>query len=391
MPANPIELLQHLIAIPSVNPACGENNPDICGESRFTDFLERTLRHFGLDTRRQTIEPGRDNLFAKLPAGPNASPGHVLLLEAHQDTVSVEGMTIDPFVSTVRDGRVYGRGACDVKGGLAAVLAAVTRLAQERPATMPAIVVACTVNEEAGFSGAQGVAEGLRGPLASFLPGMPTACIVTEPTELVPVVAHRGVVRWRSHTSGRAAHSSEPSHGDNAIYKMARLVMALQSYAEVTLPQSPSDPFCGGATLSVGTIQGGTGVNTVPDSATIEIDHRPLPHEDPLQACRNVQAFLANRSDLPFEVRHDPPHLCVGGLNSEYNGELAARLMAAGAAGPPVGVAYSTNATAYAAVGIPTLVFGPGSIAQAHTADEWIAIEQLQAAVEILLRVCGAM
>ncbi|MCE9552700.1 MAG: M20 family metallopeptidase [Planctomycetes bacterium] len=389
MLTNPVELLEQLIAIPSVNPACGVFRPEICGETRLTEFLERTLRQFRLETMRQPIEPGRDNLLAKLPAGPDAKPGTVLLLEAHQDTVSIEGMTVDPFIPTVRDGRVFGRGACDVKGGLAAVLAAVARLAQERPPNMPAIVVACTVNEEAGFSGAQGLAEGLRGPLASFLPGMPTACIVAEPTELVPVVAHRGVVRWRSHTTGRAAHSSEPSHGDNAIYKMARLVTALQTYAEVTLPQSHPDPFCGGATLSVGTIQGGSGVNTVPDSATIEIDHRTLPQEDPRNACRKVQAFLANRSDLPFEVRHDPPHLCVGGLNSQDNGDLAAQLIAAGAAGPPVGVAYSTNATAYAAVGIPTLVFGPGSIAQAHTADEWIAIEQLHAAVEILVRLGG--
>lgn len=386
MTTNPVELLQQLIVIPSVNPSCGVTNPEICGESRLTAFLERTLRQFGLETLRQPIEPGRDNLLARLPAGPEANPGSILLLEAHQDTVSVEGMSVDPFVPTVRDGRVYGRGACDVKGGLAAILAAVARLAQLRPRNMPAIIVACTVNEEAGFSGAQGLAEGLRGPLSSFLPGMPTACIVAEPTELVPVVAHRGVVRWRCHTTGRAAHSSEPSHGDNAIYKMARLVTALQSYAEVTLPQSPPDPFCGGATLSVGTIQGGTGVNTVPDSATIEIDHRTLPQEDSLDAWRNVQEYLVNRSDLQFAVRHDPPHLCVGGLTSEHNGDLASRLMSAGATGPPIGVAYSTNATAYTAVGIPTLVFGPGSIAQAHTADEWIAIEQLQAAVEILVR-----
>jgi acetylornithine deacetylase len=254
---------------------------------------------------------------------------------------------------------------------------------------MPAIVVACTVNEEAGFSGALGLADGIARSLASFLPGRPTACIVTEPTELTPVVAHKGVVRWRCHTTGKAAHSSEPARGDNAIYKMAQVVTALEHYVDVTLGQSPADPFCGGATLSVGTIHGGTGVNTVPDSATIDIDFRTLPAEDPQQAWRDVQAFLRARSELSFPVTHDPPHLEVAGLAAEKNGPLAARLIAAGAVAPPIGVAFSTNATAYAAAGIPTVVFGPGSIQQAHTADEWIAVEQLEAAVEILLRLAG--
>ena len=386
MPIDPIILLQQLIAIPSVNPACGDGDPSVSSEGRLTDFIKQILEGIGLRTLRQPIEPGRDNLLAWLPAGPDADRHEVLMLEAHQDTVSAEGMTIDPFRAAVRNGRVYGRGACDVKGGLAAMIAAVSRLSQQRPPRMPAIIVACTVNEEAGFSGAQGLADGLRGALVSMLPGPPIACIVFEPTDLAPVVAHRGVVRWRCHTAGRAVHSSEPQLGDNAIYKMARIVTALQIYAEVTLQQSPADPFCGGPTLSVGTIHGGTGVNTVPDSATIEIDHRTLPCDDPQQAWSNVQSYLAAQIRPHVDARHDPPHLAVPGLTAEYNAPLATRLIAAGATGPPVGVAYSTNATAYAAAGIPTLVFGPGSIQQAHTADEWIAVEQLQAAVEILVR-----
>jgi acetylornithine deacetylase len=251
---------------------------------------------------------------------------------------------------------------------------------------MPAVVVACTVNEEAGFSGAEGLARGLSGELASFLPGIPTACIVTEPTNLAPVVAHKGVVRWRCHTAGRAAHSSDPEAGENAIYKMARVVSALESYVATTLRQAPADPHCGGPTLSVGTFHGGTGVNTVPQFATIDIDLRLLPSDDPQRAWLAVQDFLVARPELNFPIRHDPPHLAVAGVTSEHNGPLAARLMAAGGSGPPIGVAYSTNATAYAAAGIPTVVFGPGSIAQAHTADEWIAVEQLNAAVEILYR-----
>jgi len=388
MLTDPLEVLGRLIAIPSVNPACG-GPAAYQGEARLTDFVEQMLREIGLKTVRQPIEPQRENLLALLPSKPAASRKEVLLLEAHLDTVSAEGMTIDPFAAEVRNGRVYGRGACDVKGGLAAMVASVARLAAERPPAMPDIVIACTVNEEAGFSGAQGLAAGLRGELASFLPSLPTACIVTEPTDLRPVVGHKGVVRWRCHTTGQAAHSSEPARGENAIYRMARVVTALESYANETLARMPTDPFCGGATLSVGTITGGTGVNTVPDQATIDIDLRTLPSEDPLDACRAVQSFLAARPELNFEIQHDPPHLCVGGLASEQNQSLAQQLIAAGATGPPLGVAYSTNATAYAAVGIPTVVFGPGSITQAHTADEWIAIEELNAAVEILIRLAS--
>lgn len=388
MPADPLEILRQLISIPSVNPACG-GPQGLHGEARLTDFLEHYLSGLGLRTLRQPIEPRRDNLLALLPAGPSAASKQLLLLEAHQDTVSTEGMTVAPFAAEVRGGKMYGRGACDVKGGLAVFLAAVARLTAAPPPSMPALVLACTVNEEAGFSGAQGLAAGFHGELVSFLPAAPTACIVAEPTDLRPVVAHKGVVRWRCHTTGRAAHSSEPQRGENAIYRMARVVRALENYANDTLLRLPPDPFCGGATLSVGTIAGGSGVNTVPDHATIEIDLRTLPGDDPLDAWREAQSYLASCPELNFPVQHDAPHLSVAGLASDGNQSLAARLIAAGATGPPLGVAYSTNATAYAAVGIPTVVFGPGSITQAHTADEWVAIEELQAAVEILIRLVG--
>src|SRR5262249_33706533 len=149
--------------------------------------------------------------------------GRLMLLEAHQDTVPVGGMTIEPFTPTVRDGRLYGRGACDIKGGMAAMLAACARLAKERPAAMPTVVMACTVNEEHGFTGATALVRQWA-ESGGFIPRRPDAAVIAEPTQLQVVVAHKGVVRWRCHTRGRAAHSSQPQMGDNAIFRMARVL-----------------------------------------------------------------------------------------------------------------------------------------------------------------------
>ncbi len=192
-------------------------------EYRLTDYLERLFAQLGLPTERQTIAPLRDNLLARLDGERTPENGGPLLLfEVHQDTVPVDGMTIEPWTPTVREGRLYGRGACDVKGGMAAMLGALARLTEERPPNRPTLVMACTVNEEHGFTGASGLCRLWSGERSSFLPRAPDAAIVAEPTQLKIVVAHKGVVRWRCHTLGRAAHSSRPEAGDNAIYRMAR-------------------------------------------------------------------------------------------------------------------------------------------------------------------------
>jgi len=193
----------------------------------------------------------------------------MLLFEVHQDTVPVDGMTIEPWAPVVRDGRLYGRGSCDVKGGMAAMFAAMARLADERPPNRPTVVLACTVNEEHGFSGASGLCRLWMGEPTPLFPRPPEAAVVAEPTRLDVVVAHKGVVRWRCHAHGRAAHSSQPEAGDNAIYRIAAVVTALERYHRQVLADFGSHPLCGQPTLSVGTIAGGISVNTVPDRATI--------------------------------------------------------------------------------------------------------------------------
>jgi acetylornithine deacetylase len=339
---------------------------------------------------RQTVAPGRDNIVARLDGDPPAAQGgSILMFEAHQDTVPVEGMTIDPWEPEIRQGRVFGRGACDIKGGMACMLAALARLVDERPPGMATVVMACTVDEEYGFTGARQVGR-LWAQDRDFLPRAPDAVVVAEPTELDVVVTHKGVVRWRCHTRGRAAHSSQPHAGHNAIYDMARVVTLLERYACDLVATRAEDRLLGRPSLSVGLIQGGISVNVIPDHCSIEIDRRTLPGEDERAAWQ--QAMDAVAEELPPEVRLeiDQPHQVIAALQHDRNQQLAQRVSraarAAGGSGRSIGVPYGTDAPAFASAGIPTVVFGPGSIAQAHTVDEWIEIHQLQAAVESYYR-----
>jgi acetylornithine deacetylase len=220
------------------------------------------------------------------------------------------------------------------------------------------------------------------------LPRVPDACIVAEPTQLDVVVAHKGAARWRCHTRGVATHSSQPHLGDNAIYHMARVVQVLEQYAKNVVPHLSEHPLCSRPTLSVGTISGGFGVNTVPDRATIEIDRRVLPGEDPQAALDHCLEFINTHVPVGTPVMHDVPFMLTRGLADDANGQLAGRLgdaiRRAGGSGKAVGVPYGTDAPHYSATGCPTVVFGPGSIDQAHTADEWIEVAQLRTAAEVL-------
>lgn len=380
---DPVEVLGELIAIPSVNPRYNETPG---GEARLTEFLENLLAQLGLTVWRQPVLPGRENVLGRLDGDVSAAHGGpVVMLDAHQDTVPVEGMTVEPFRSELSDGRVYGRGACDVKGGMAAILAAVARLAHERRRPMPTVLVSFTVDEENGFAGARRLAESWSregDELAVLRPG---AAVVLEPTGLDLVVAHKGVIRWTATAKGKAAHSSQPETGENAIYKMARAVTAIQQHA-AALVEGKRHALCGVATASVGTIHGGVGVNTVPDRCTIEIECRPFPGD-------NLEAARERIVELGGDIEHEPPYLLGPALSDEGNGPLAQQLSAvvhrvAGRC-EQRGVPWGTNAPLFAAAGVPTLVFGPGSVAQAHTADEWIDIEQLRQAAEILYQFCS--
>jgi acetylornithine deacetylase len=386
-----VETLRELVRIPSVNPMGRKVSGDIFYEHRVTDWLEQTARRLGLPYERITVSPQRDNLILRVDGDtPPERGGPVLMFEAHQDTVPIDGMTIEPFSGELRDGRVWGRGSCDIKGGLAAMLAALVRLAKEKPSDRATVVLACTVNEEHGFTGATDWAAcytGKEGKSSKLLNRVPTACVVAEPTMLDVVVAHKGAVRWRCHTSGRAAHSSQPHLGESAVYHMARVLSAIERYANEVVTGLGSHPLVGTPTLSVGLISGGISVNTVPDDCTIEIDRRVIPGENPNDAYRHVVDWLGDHVPAGTPMQHEPPYMRTFGLADDNNGELAERLGTVahrhGGGGRRIGVPFGTDAPHYALTGAPTVVLGPGSIAQAHTCDEWLAVDQLKAAAEV--------
>ena len=385
-----LPILKKLVSIPSVNPMGRDVSGDEYYEGRVTEWLVSWLQLHHLPFEIVETAPGRANVISRID-----SPGatRTILLDAHQDTVPVDGMTIPPYEPTERDGRIYGRGSCDVKGGMAAMLAAFTRLSKTRPAGMPNIVLSMTCDEEATSLGINHLVGSWSGKMPSYrlCPERPDVAIIAEPTLLDIVVAHRGATRWQIKTTGRACHSSRPNEGINAIYRMAKVVRCLEDYA-AWLPESrPAHRLCGPATLSVGLIAGGSSVNVVPDHCVIDIDRRVLPGEDSFHVRTEVIEHL--RQQLDFELIHEEPYCLSSALGDELNGQLAGSLMRSieqvVGTRSVIGVPFGTHASRVAAIGIPAVVFGPGDIAQAHTKDEWIAVDELQKATDIYYHFCA--
>ena len=414
------DLLQTLVRIPSVNPDFGSPEGPEGGEAALSDFLQDFISQQGWPWLRQCVHPGRENLVAVCrPAAAKAS-AEVILWEAHQDTVGVDGMKIAPFAGDESHGRIWGRGACDNKGGMAAMLTALVRAQADLGPARPTIVLALTINEENGFTGAKALGNlwdpagrdsagsdsagqeikstlQTSGPLsmAELKQLVPTRVIVAEPTELDVVVAHKGCVRWRCQTHGQAAHSSQPQQGFNAIYLMAKVVQTIEEFQTNVLDRRAAHPNCGHATVCVSTIQGGAGINTVPALAGIDIDRRLLPGERPEEAYEELVNYIATAlPECSERIEHLPPANQCSGLedhtNRAWGEKIAATVHTLGQSSELVGVPFGTDAWVFAQLGLPTVVFGPGSIDQAHTDDEWISLDQLRHATEVFYRLaCG--
>jgi acetylornithine deacetylase len=390
---DPERILAELIAIPSVNPMGMPYADPPYLETQLTNYLQDLFDRIGLPWERQTVAPGRDNIFARLDSAlPPRDGGRLILLDAHQDTVQVDGMDIPPWTPTIREGRIYGRGSCDTKGGMAAMLAAVDRLIKERPANMPTIILGCSMNEEFGATGAAAYEDFWQSEAQSIFERPPDAAIIMEPTDLNVVVAHKGTVRWPCRTHGLAVHSSRPELGRNAIYAMRHVLNAVEAYQRQVCPTLPGHPLCGRPTVNVGLISGGRGINTVADECRIVIERRITPFEELDSARREVIDYIAGSVPDNLHIEHDAPLTSGGPLSDEGNEALADKLLhcAEGVQSGRTKTALTggSNAGKIAPWGVPCVLFGPGSINQAHTRDEWLPLSELHQAVEILYRFC---
>ncbi len=361
-----LSTLADLVRINSINPSYEGG----VGEEEVAQYVEAFFARRGIETWRQTVVPGRDNVIARLPG---SQPGRRIILEAHMDTVSTTGMTIDPFDPVITDGKLYGRGSCDTKAGLATMMHALAHL-KERGITPPCEVwLAAVVDEEYTFLGVRKLCEdGLRAD----------AAIVAEPTELRAVTAAKGVLRWRLRTRGKAAHSAKPHLGRSAIQDMAHVLRALDE----AIP-TPAHPLLGPATLNVGLIRGGEQINFVPELCEISIDRRLLPGEDPQSVWAATNARLAELPGITIEP--DSPYLADGPLetNPSEPAVLAAQnvLQSLGLDPAAAGVPFGSDASKLARAGIPSLIFGPGSIDRAHAAIEYVECDQVLTAFEFQL------
>ncbi len=365
------ELLCQLVEIPSVNPGPREPSAPEEGEGRVAEFVADFWRAAGVDCEVREVLPGRPNVIARADV-PGTRP---LLLETHMDTVPPAPEMTEPFRAVRRDGRIYGRGACDAKASLAAMMLAVARAATAGRLAR-SVIMAAAVDEEYLFRGAKALVE-------SGLDA--TGAIVGEPTLLYVVSAHKGAVRWRLVTRGRSAHGSNPELGDNAVYKMARVVSAIEEFAGL-LDRKPKEPVMGGPTISVGVIRGGELPNVVPDRCEILIDRRLMPGETGDDAEAELRSFLARRlgSGFSYELDRlldDPP--LEAGPNDVLARHAAEAVRDVLGEATITSVRYGSDASKFAGAGIPSIVLGPGDVRQAHSADEWVEIEQVRLASQI--------
>jgi acetylornithine deacetylase len=367
-----IDLLAELVAIDSVNPAHG--GP---GEAGVGQFLLGFFGRRGIETFMQPVLPGRENVIAVLPG---ADRSRRIILEAHMDTVSVDGMTIPPFDPVIREGRLYGRGACDTKGGLAAMAQAVVDHAASRRPPPCDVWLAAVVDEEHAYRGVVTLCDGTTAE----------AAIVAEPTSLRIVTATKGCVRFRIRVDGRAAHSSRPELGTSAILGAARLTLAIDELHRGLA--ATVHPLLGPATGSIGIIAGGTQINIVPETCTLAIDRRLLPGESPGGALAEYQRIidmLAAR-DASFRATLEPPMLVDETLETAADApvvRVASAVASEDSLDPVVvGVPYGSDASKLSRHGIDSIVFGPGSIDQAHAAVEFVPTAEVERAAAFYRR-----
>ena len=374
-----LDLLREYVATPSVNPMGRSDLPaQIVGERRYAERVKAHLGALGLDA----VLVGEGERCSVVAEARVAGARETLLVASHLDTVPVDAMEIDPFDPVVAEGRLYGRGACDTKAGMAALVAALSQVLA-RGTLRRNVVIAGEADEE--LTGL-----GVRDVLAHLGARRPDWTIATEPTELRVVTHHKGIAVARLEATGIACHSSDPGAGRSAISALAQAVLTMNALNDELAARR--DPVLGPGTCSVGVIGGGKAPNVVPDAAWLLMDRRMLPGETAEQVRREIEAALARR-DVPdvriSQIVVGKPPLGTDPASPPVRACRAA-LEACGLCAEPTSVAFGTDAALFAGAGIPGVVLGPGSIAQAHTAREFVEVAQVEAMTRLFVRLLEA-
>jgi acetylornithine deacetylase len=372
---DPLPVLKSLVAANSVNPSLVEGAP---GEAEAAAIAKASLASAGLDVVLQEAAPGRANVVGVLEG---RQPGPTVMFCGHLDTVGVEGMT-DPFVPRIDRGRLYGRGSQDMKGGVAAMIAAAGTLASRW--TRGRLVVAAVVDEEHMSLGAEALVREWRADMA----------IVTEPTDLQMAIGHKGFAWVEVVTKGRAAHGSRPQDGRDAIARMGR-VLALLETRDRELQAAKPDPIQGTGSLHASIIAGGRELSSYPDRCTLVYERRTVGTEDERIVESEAQAIVdrLSKADPEFQATvrltgHRAPY-CLDAAHplARTLGDALAR---AGRPNAPVGMTFWTDAAILGGAGIPALLFGPGG-AGLHSTTEYVTLDDVYTCRDVLVEVAARL
>lgn len=359
---DPIELACRLVAFDTINPPGRELE---CAR-----YLEGLLAGAGFETRLVPMGEDRASLVARSGKATSKKP---LVFTGHIDVVPLgtRSWSSDPFSARIADGKLYGRGSSDMKGGVAAFVAAAIAEAGASQGDAE-IVLLITAGEETGCEGARSIVD-------AGLHGAAGALVVCEPTANVPYVGHKGALWLKATALGKTAHGSMPEQGDNAVYKAARAVERLSCFDF----RCERHPALGAPTLNVGTFHGGLNINSVPDRAAIEIDIRTIPGIEHDELRRRIREQMAE--ELQLETLIDLPGIWTSPQQPwvERVSEIVSGITAAP---PAVSTAtYFTDASVLlpAMNGVPAVVLGPGEPTLAHQTDEWCSVQRIREAVAI--------
>lgn len=368
--------LSQLVRIPSVNPVHAGERAGVPGEAALARALGEWMTDLGATSVELADVPGADgrpNMCAQF----RGDSDRWLCLDVHMDTVGVEHMTRDPFDGAISEGRVWGRGSVDTKASMAVMMAALETLQREGRRPRANLLVVGTVAEEAaGLLGAVAFNDWIKrhGIVADEL-------LIAEPTHCAPVYGHKGGLGIEFTVRGKAAHSSRPDLGHNAVVAAAQLILAFQAKHEALQTGIAATPL-GHGTLSPTVVSGGMVRNIIPDSCKVYVGRRLVPGEDPDVVRDDLIEFARANCPLPVDAA---PQIGMKAVYGSPDSPLCQRVSGWTGLAPDVST-LGTNAFKYDNIAKDFIVFGPGSVEQAHAAEEWCALTQLETAVGVFDR-----